>query len=147
MAGELCCDLRIDLRPVRDPPVVVAVTRVIGEGGITENFGAETPPFPLVLDGDQDFLAVAGRKQAVRGDRWVGETHPLRRAAAIIEMDQRHRHPFCGRVEQRYAEQRPVPGPLPSNQRFEDCGVGVEPGRDVGHRRADPARRFRRSGQ
>ena len=147
MAGELCGDPRVDLGAVRDPPVVVAEARVIGEGGIAEDFSAETPPFPLVLDSDQDLLAVAGRKQTVRRDRGVGETHPLRRAAAIIEMDQRHRHPFRRRVEQRYSDQRPVPGPLPGNQRFEDRSVGVESGRDVGHRSPDPARRLRRPGQ
>src|SRR5205823_8149189 len=63
MAGELCGDPRVDLGPVRDPSVVVAEARIIGESGIAEDLGAETPPFPLVLDRDQDLLAVAGRKQ------------------------------------------------------------------------------------
>jgi hypothetical protein len=75
MAGELCGDPRVDLGAVRDPPVVVAKARVIGEGGIAEDFGAETPPFPLVLDGDQDFLAVTGRKQT------EGWARPIRSGA------------------------------------------------------------------
>ena len=147
MAGELCGHPCIDRGAVRDPPVIVAKARVFGEGSVAKDFGAETSPFPLVLDGDQNLLAVAGRKQAVRRHRGVGETHTLRRATAIIEMDQRHRHPFRGRVKQRYLDQRSLSGPLPRDQGLEYCGVSVESGRDVGHRRTDPARRLRRSGQ
>src|SRR5260370_15039805 len=102
--SELRTDQRIDLVAVRDPPVVIAEARVIGEGGITKDFGAETSPFPFILDGDQDLLAVAGRKYALMHDPAMGETHPLRRAPAIIEMNQPYPHPFRRFVERRYAD-------------------------------------------
>ena len=59
---------------------------------------------------------------------------------------ERHRHPFRHRVEQRHRDRGALAGAVARDQRFQDRLIGIHAGADIGDRKADPRRRIRPAG-
>src|SRR6185437_870979 len=116
--------------------------RVARELGAAEDLGTEALPFALVLDGDDERFPVGGGEGAIGRDRGVAEADPGGRLAAVVLVDQRYRHPFGRRVEERDGKLRALAAAAARQQSLEDRGIGVEPRRDVGDRDADASRRL-----
>src|SRR5438270_12873838 len=119
MTPELVLDEAVDLRAVGDSPGDAAIALIARELRPAEHVAAEPRPFALVLDRDDDALAVAGAEGAVRRDRRMVDADPRRRLAGHLLEHQRHRHPFRRRVEERDRERRPLAGALAADQRLE----------------------------
>src|SRR5579883_1685693 len=147
LACEDLGDDRIENGAVGDAALIVGKARIAGERLVTEDHLAEAQPFALVLDRDDDLLAVGRGKGAIGRDRGMLQPHARRRLAAIIMMEQRHRHPFRRRIEERDRERRTLAALLARIKRFENGGIGVEPRGDVRHRDADTAWRLGRAAQ
>ena len=143
--GEHPGEDRGQLVVVRDPGRVGREPLIGDQVRAAQDPLAQHHPLALVLDA-QEHLATLGRVGPVRGDRGVPRPGARRGPAAVDAVVVGLAHPFAQRVEHGHLEAAAPPGPLPLVQRGQHAGVGVHPGRDVGHRDAGLGRLVRRPG-
>ena len=74
------------------------------------------------------------------------EAHSRRRPAGALELEQRNRHPFGNRTEQRDGDVLSFAAVFTLEQRLQNPGIGVQPRGDIHHGHTDPAGCLRRAG-
>ena len=99
---------------------------------MSQDFRAESLPFAFVLDAEQQRLAVAGGKYAIRVDARVVGPAARRRGIARVGVIEWKSHPFGHGFEQGNGDMRTLAGSAALDQRREDGGVGLAGGGDVG---------------
>ena len=125
----------------------VHVPRVsLGQLWLVEHVVAQPHELTVVLNADQDGIAVTELEQAVGHDRRMAEADPRPLEALLLEAQQGHGHPVRHRVEERGLDSSAGAGEAALDQGFEDGRVRVDAGGEVADGHADPAGLRRRTG-
>src|SRR3954471_16578396 len=94
-------DLSLQLRAVLHSRGVPEEFRVDGERRLAEDPLAEHGPLALVLEPEEDLLAVPATERPVRSDRRMARTGPRRWCAAVHGVVERIAHPLGESLEHR----------------------------------------------
>lgn len=111
------CHDFIQTRPVADPVHVVAEIRVADEFWSFQKFGAEVAPFAVILNGEDDVLAIRTAVRSIRRERRMVHAGARSMIAAIIELQNRNVHPVSDGIKQWYLNGRSFPSSLPLKER------------------------------
>ena len=125
--------------------IVALESRIVRQIRPIEDDLAEGGPLAVVLNAEDDLLAVAQPVRPVGRDGRVARTGPGRSGPAHGVV---HRvpHPLPERLEQRDFERGALPGALALQERRQNAGVGVHAAGDVRDRQTHLRRRVRRAG-
>ena len=98
-AAEDFFDCPVQVAPIRNPSRSRLEARIRGQFSAPENYMAESFPFAIVLNTQENGFLILALKGSIRSDRGVSGACPRRRFAAIFRVVCRISHPFTERFK------------------------------------------------